>query len=553
MRFIIFIFVFFLSSQLPAAVSVSIDRDPIAIDESFQLIFESDEQTTGQPDFSPLEKNFTIINKSNRNSTQIINGKVSYSQQWVLTALPRSIGQLQIPAIRFGKFTSTVRTINVVNSTSGQTAAYDVFIETSVDNPTPYVQAQVVYTVKLFRSIATSNATLSDPVLGSGQAIIDKLGDDKSYESQRQGKRYVVIERRYVIFPQNSGKITVEPVVFQGQTGSGGFLRFDPFGPAPKTILKRSDPVALDVQPIPASYPGKTWLPASNLSIQEQWSVAPDELQQGQATTRTLTIKAQGLAASHLPAMEHALPDDFKLYPDQPEFEETNNAKGFVGTRKEKMAVIPAAAGEFTLPAITIYWWNTVKDKLELAELPERTIRVAAAATTNNATTATDVGPPSSIDNRDEAATIESNGALLWQWISAALLVLWVATLFAWRFGRRRAVPVTNAQVETAPLKILKNRVLTHARNNDALATSKALIDWAHAQWPGLRIVNLGQLKHRVDGDMQQELDTLSESLYGKNKRMWQGDGLAQAFQGQRPDNVESGTQATRLEPLYKT
>jgi len=358
---------FLLSTPLLAAITVSVDRDPVAIDESFQLVFDSDEQTSGQPDFSPLEKEFTIMNTSNRNSTQIINGKVSYSQQWVLTMLAEKTGQLTIPAIRFGQSLSPERSINVVRGNTGTAVQDDVFIEASVDSSRPYVQAQVVYTVKLFRAIATSNATLSDPVLSSGQAIIDKLGDDKSYEVQRHGKRYVVIERRYVIFPQNSGAMTIEPVVFQGQTGAGSFFRFDPFGPAPKTIIKKSDPVKVDVQPIPASYPGTTWLPASNLSIQEQWSVAPDKLKVGEATTRTLTIRAEGLAASHLPAIEHALPDAFKSYPDQPEFEETNNARGFVGTRKEKMAVIPAQAGAFVLPAMKIYWWNTEKDKLELA------------------------------------------------------------------------------------------------------------------------------------------------------------------------------------------
>ena len=54
MRLIIFIFLGLVAGQLTAAVSVSVDRDPVALDESFQLVFHSDEQTSGQPDFSPM-------------------------------------------------------------------------------------------------------------------------------------------------------------------------------------------------------------------------------------------------------------------------------------------------------------------------------------------------------------------------------------------------------------------------------------------------------------------------------------------------------------------
>lgn len=555
MRLIVFTFLVFITAQLTAAVNVIVDRDPVVIDESFQLVFNSDEQTSGQPDFSPLEQDFTIISKSNRNSTKIINGKVTYSQQWVLTVLPRQSGQLQIPAIKFGNETSPVRTINVVDSTAKQTAARDdIFIETSVNNAQPYVQAQVIFTVKLFRAIATSNATLSEPVLGSGQAIIDKLGNDKSYESQRQGKRYVVIERRYVIFPQNSGEITVEPLVFQGQTGAGGFLRFDPFGPSPKTIVKRSEPIKLDVQPIPASYPGTTWLPASNLSIQEQWSVAPDQLQQGEATTRTLTMKAEGLAASHLPAIDAALPDEFKSYPDQPEFEESSSAAGFIGVRKEKMAVIPTSSGDFMLPAIKIYWWDTTKDKLELAELPQRKVSVATVAPVDTATASNNADATIQQETANPAAVnTPKRDTLIWQAISAALLVLWLATMFAWYRNNRSSAITSTSQFENNSIRKLKTVVLDNAKKNDAQATSKALIAWANVQWPQAQCMNLGQLKQLVDNNMQQELDKLNAALYGQDKLKWQGEGLVQAFQTQDISVTGSVSQAGKLEPLYKT
>ena len=557
-RLICFLLTCLLAVPTLAAVSVSVDRDPVVLDESFQLVFKSDEQINGQPDFSQLEKDFTILNTSQRSSTQIINGKVSYTQQWSLTLLARQSGKQLIPSLRFGNQSSPARSINVIaNAAPGkQTEHDDVFIEVSVDNDQPYVQAQVIFKVKLFRAIATSNATLSEPVLNGGQAIVDKLGDDNSYESQRGGRRYVVIERRYVIFPQNSGKMTIEPVVFQGQTGAGGFFRFDPFGPAGKTIIKRSPAIQLDVKPIPADYPGGTWLPASKLSLQEQWSVSPEKLKQGEATTRTLILVAEGLAASHLPAVEDVLPDEFKTYPDQPELEERDGNTGFVGTRREKMAVIPTTAGSFTLPSLGIYWWNTLEDRLETAELPEREIRVATAA--NIPAQQAPVATPQSRSEPGPADALmqspQNTEPGLWHWVSLFFFILWMVTLFAWYRARSRPPIQHKKQESQASLAPLNKKVLKSADRDDAMATRDALLDWANSRWPQQHFVNIGQLKSCVDEALSQEIDALNAYLYGRNNQQaWKGDRLAKLFQSQTFSENKNKEDAGKLEPLYKS
>ncbi|MEQ8937441.1 MAG: hypothetical protein RLT30_01925, partial [Gammaproteobacteria bacterium] len=111
----------------------------------------------------------------------------------------------------------------------------------------------------------------------------------------------------------------------------------------------------------------------------------------------------------------------------------------------------------------------------------------------------------------------------------------------------------STSQFESNSLKKLKTAVLDNAKKNDATATSKALIAWANAQWPQATCLNLGQLKHLVDNNMQQELDKLNAALYGKNKLVWHGDELVQAFLNQDLATTDSASQATRLEPLYKS
>ena len=45
---------------LMAEITVKVDRDPVLVDESFNIVFESDQNIDAEPDFSPLNKSFTI-------------------------------------------------------------------------------------------------------------------------------------------------------------------------------------------------------------------------------------------------------------------------------------------------------------------------------------------------------------------------------------------------------------------------------------------------------------------------------------------------------------
>lgn len=230
--------VFLLFSQfLHAEIFISIDSNPVIIDESFQLTFESDQKVDGEPDFSPLKSSFTVLNTARRSNTQMINGKITRSKRWILTMMANQTGMLVVPAIRFGQDMSKASTIKVVANTTSIKGKQsdDVFIDVEVNTSSPYVQAQIIYTVKLFRAVQTNNAHLSEPEISGGQAIINKLGEDKSFETQIKGKRYVVIQRRYVIFPQSSGALKIEPLIFKGQIGLVGYFNFDPFNSASKT------------------------------------------------------------------------------------------------------------------------------------------------------------------------------------------------------------------------------------------------------------------------------------------------------------------------------
>ena len=565
-----FLFVFIFAGGIVRATDITVMTDHIpAVNESFQLIFETSGDVDDDPDFSPLEKNLTIIGRSTRSSTQIINSKISHSKKWVLEVIANSAGTITIPSIHFGKDKTKPLKITVSSGNSNQNNVAggadvndDVFIKTGISTDSPYVQAQVIYTIKLFRAVNTSNASLTEPKVKDGQAVIQKLGNDINYETRHDGRQYEVVERRYAVFPQKSGKVTIEPVVFQGQIGRGGFF-IDPFGPPPKTVVAQSKPVELNVKPIPATFTGNHWLPARNINLQEQWSHDPSSIPAGEAVTRTLTLHADGLPASQLPGISANLPDNFKQYPDQPVLNESSNDKGLSGTREDKTAIVPLRNGDYVLPEISIPWWNTETDKLETAVLPQRHITIipgsnATAAPAPQTAPVTSPVPETAVAGKNEKQNIPvvTNSENHWKWISLMLGIFWFITLLLWWLSYRHGTNKNNIQPtkRTVPdLKVSQTALKQACKLNDPVKAKQALLEWGRNIWPEDPPASLGNLAKHCPEELSLQILRMNESLYGKTRITWNGQLLWAAFlSANHKSGKDKKPETATLEPLYK-
>ncbi len=557
-RIITFFLLIQFSQCVLAEIIVSINRDTIAIDESFDLLFESDKKVDKQPNFSPLSKDFIVLSSNRRSNTKILNGEINHSQEWMLSLLPNKTGDLTIPSIKFDNDASKPLTIKVEENSSTQlgNVVDDVFLEVSVNTERPYVQSQVIYTVKLYRAITPSSSSLSDPVITNGQAIIKALDNDKSYEKIINNKRYGIFERSYVIFPQTSGAVTIDPLLFQGQLGANKYMLFDPFGPRHHPIIKRSDAIHLDVQPIPDAYTGDTWLPAKDLTIEEQWAISPDTLRQGEAVTRTVILKATGLISSNLPALDNNLPDGLKHYPNQPEFEEIVNHDGVIGVRQQKMAIVPTISGTVILPALRIPWWNTETDTMEYAELPERKLLVSPSPSENKAPTIMPSQVEPTLEKTNNVTTLENvsqNNQTYWRWIAMGFLIMWLLTLIAWYVSTKGTRSLKNNNIRIETLSRLKKKVFIAAEQNDAGLTRTALLEWANSHWNDETFNSLGQLKYKMNPALQKEMDLIDESLYGRSGKQWHGESFIKVFNPATFEKKTDRENYQELEPLYKT
>ncbi|MGZ8947503.1 MAG: BatD family protein, partial [Methylococcaceae bacterium] len=192
-----------------AQIAVSLDRNPVGLNESFQIIFTATESPDDDPDFSPLEQDFSILNQSHTSSSSWINGKASRTIQWRLDVMAKNAGSLIVPPINFGSDVSDTTTVLVTQKATNKPADTDedLFLEVEATPENPYVQSQILYTLRVYTRVEIAEARLNEPELAD--AVIEKLGEDNNYNTQIKGVDYSVTERKYAIFPQKSGPLTI--------------------------------------------------------------------------------------------------------------------------------------------------------------------------------------------------------------------------------------------------------------------------------------------------------------------------------------------------------
>ena len=553
-------------SAVQAELSASLSRNQVSIGTSFQLDITADRSPDADPDFSGLNQDFEIPNQSQSQNIQMINGNISRNISWNITLMARRTGTLTIPAIPFGKESTRALSVEVMEADPGQdgVADDDIFLEVETAPGKIHVNQQLLLTIKLFRAVNTDNARLSPPRADDPDIIIRKLGEDDQYETRVDGRRYLVIERRYALFPQRSGTLTLAPVVFQGEValpGSRGQNLFGiPFrgrGQPAQTRRIQSDSIRLTIRPRPGKAASGSWLPSSNLQLVENWGGIEPSFQAGEPVTRTLMLFADGLTAAQLPALDLQLPEGLKQYPDQPVLRDRESNTGITGIRQEKIAIVPSRAGDYTLPAISLEWWNTETGKLQRATLPERRIHVSAAASNRPyppPLTRKPVAEQSDEETSPTETILEANPYLLA--VALFLALGWLLTAFAW-WRRRRPRSIKpevkiKSGAEQKAVKRAAEVLRKKCMSGDQEAAANALLEWARLHNPESPPRSLGILAGQYAGsDIGQEIRRLEKNLYAAEKTPWDGKPLWLTISRLATTERESGAATEAIAPLH--
>jgi len=317
-------------------------------------------------------------------------------------------------------------------------------IEAELSPSRVYVGAEALLKLRLLRGRGVPHGTLRPPEMGD-LAEVSLLGAIRAYPGERDGVAYEIIERTHVIVPKKPGRLVVPGAYWEGTVGFEIYNRQT--GTVPPSA--RGPQKVLEVMAAPAGA-GEPFLPARSLVLEESWSRDLEALSEGIPVTRTLVLRAEGLAAERLPRIEMAGNEALLVHHDQPQLKTEYLDDGMVGRRVQRIVLMPVGVAEVTLPEVRVGWWDVGADVARVAVVAGRTLSLQAA-----------LAPVAEV--KEERVGVP--GFLRWMvGVIAVLAGLWVGWL-----------------VRTREQRAARAKLKAACRRNDARGARDALLQWSQA------------------------------------------------------------------------
>lgn len=423
-----------------AAVRAWLDRGTLALGDSVTLTVDSD-QAGPAPDFSVLRRDFELGATRTSRQLSLVDGALRSSTQYVLELRPRRSGQLTVPPLAVaGQYTPPLPlTVSADASAGAAVADGRLFLRTEVDDASPYVQQSVGVVVRLYYATALASGELD--LQAPPGASLQRVGEDRNDVSVVDGRRYHVVERRFLLIPERSGRLQLPSARFQGRVVGDPF---DPvFDAGDGRLSAASAPVALQVRPQPTTAP-TPWLPLHALQL--DYAGSPGPAVAGQALNLTMRAVARGAVRAQFPELPVPQVPGAQVLPEPAQYEERFDGAVPVLTVTRRYALVPQTAGVLEVPALAMDWWDVAAARPRQARLPALRLSVAPAAPgargdgENRAATggqgqsraATPAAAPAT------AGTGTGLQGLRWKLPAAALAIAIGLLLIAWAVVRRR-------------------------------------------------------------------------------------------------------------------
>lgn len=565
-------------AELPTEVYPS----RISEGQATQLTIEMGEAPGGADDLTPLEKDFRVLGRSQQSSTVITNGKMTRSNKLILTLAPKRTGTLYIPSFTLEGDQTEEQILQVAKTSQAERQALSrqVRIESELSDQTGYVQQPLVYTLRLGLTAQLYDGVISAPEVEEGDALIEELGEQRQYTTQRGNQHVQVVEQQYLVTPQRSGTLRLSESEVNGKLAQGQ-PRNTVFGPQYsrfRQVSLRSEPVSVEVKPVPANFAGQPWLPVHQLDLTDDWQM--DSLEVGQPITRTLTLTVRGLGSNQLPELKMAVPEGVRQYPEEPVLDQEIDKGELVSTLRQQVTLIPTQSGALEFPAVELQWWNVDLHRTERARIEATGLQIGgntSAAPADQGLSATPPPAPrkqpppvaepvqpepvQSTPATEALVPVTATGNLAMAPGLLAALAGGIALLaggLGWWLGRRRGGTVLAAEAKSQsittvgkPARQDLNALKTACQHNDINASRRALIHWCQQQWPG-SAASLNPLLAQADPVLKAELQRLNKALYAATDSVthWQGDALWQAFQAYESGQADTAMAQSSLQPL---
>ena len=331
-------------------------------------------------------------------STQIINGKISretsYTYVYYLQAVKE--GKFVInPAICTVKnktFSSDSLRIEVTggstpaqNATGAvrnqnedqiQSAGNDIFVNLSLDKRDVFLGEPVAVTVKIYTRVDISGINeIKYP--GFEGFLKTDLETPPLTSLQRENINGTIygtgVVQQFLLYPQVAGEINIDPVqisvlIRQKSGQSDPFFGdiFTTYATVPKMVLSKS--AKIKVVPLPGIKPDDFSGIAGKLALTA--NLNKDTVNVNDAINLKMVISGSGnLKLANAPEVK--LPADLEVYDPKVTDDLKNNLNGTTGQKIFEYLLIPRHFGDFTIPPVTLSFFNVTSKQYERLKTPE--------------------------------------------------------------------------------------------------------------------------------------------------------------------------------------
>ena len=489
------------STASNAELSTRLSRSSIDELESVQLTIRAiGTRSVEELDLSELEKNFQVLNTNTSSQYQYINGN---EQSWVdyqITLKPRIAGTLTIPSLTIGNESSLPLTLKVrpISQSLRDEINQLVFFEVETSKESVYVQEQLLFTRRLVYSngVQLYNEIPGPPKIANALVLI--LGETRSGTTERNGKKYGVVEQRFAIFPEMSGKLEIPAIDITASVRlieRGRVSR--------KGVRVSTTDLLVNVMPVPEAYPEEApWLPAQAIILTQTLEPGVNKANVGDTLQRKIQVRIDGNTGSILPSL-NAQPSEslFSIYPTAPSIKDDTSGDSVIGFRTESSSIVPLQPGQLSLGETSITWWDTVSNEVRISVLADSRISAAGSAIYRDyeeQRKIRDVKPEVSKSEPEVIAdNTEQSSFINFYWKEILAVILSLSTLYL--FGQFVLKITSNSQRKSYQL------LIKAIRRDSAKEIKQAL-----------KTINLENKTQRARAD--EILEILNNYIYSQNR-----------------------------------
>jgi hypothetical protein len=370
-----------------AAQDISISGEApgvVKVGERFRLVYKADAKVRAPHIELPGE--FTVLSGpgiSQSTSMQWINGKqsTSFNLSFTYIVVVEKEGKYTIPPATISKSGTTVKsnslTIEVLGGNSAaqtqqkkqnrqtqtQSGGKDFFVRVLLNRNNIYRGEHVVATLKLYTKLNLAGfEDIKFPAFnGFFNQEIETPSQISLQSENINGEIYQTgIIKKYLLFPQRSGDITIEPfeikaVIRERVRSADPFDDF--FGGRYKkyTVNDKSPEKTLTVKPLPIGKPATFYGAVGNYKLET--SIDKTKLKANESLSLKIKIIGEGnLRLIQTPIIE--FPGDFEVYDPKVNQSIRTGESGATGYINYEYLLIPRHAGTFKLDPIQFTFFN---------------------------------------------------------------------------------------------------------------------------------------------------------------------------------------------------